>query len=119
MSVEVILTPLTPLLPNACHVFLLHPICASPTLPSESIADSHSAYIPPVPAVPDHAQDNATDDTSDSSAYMSPRQTQLGAMTLAPEDIRSRITAGKIRNGSQDNNGSGFAEIMSALNVER
>ena len=68
----------------------------------------HSAYIPPVPALPD----SATDDTEDTSASFSPRQTQ-GAMTLTPEDIRSRITAGKTKNGSQDK--SEFAEFMPAL----
>ena len=68
----------------------------------------HSAYIPPVPALPD----SATDDAEDTSASFSPRQTQ-GAMTLTPEDIRSRITAGKTKNGSQDK--SEFAEFMPAL----
>ena len=72
----------------------------------------HSAYIPPVPALPDHTQDNATDDAEDTTASFSPRQTQ-GAMTLTPEDIRSRITASKTKNGSQDK--SEFAEFMPAL----
>lgn len=69
----------------------------------------HSAYIPPVPALPDHAQDDAEEDTSGS---FSPRQTQ-GALTLTPEEIRARVTAGKTKNGSQDKNE--FAEFMPAL----
>ena len=57
---------------------------------------------------------NATGDALDSSAYFSLRQTQ-GAMTFTPEDIRSRTTAGKTRNRSQDTNGSKFAEFKPAL----
>ena len=83
---------------------------ARPSGESRRTRAFHSAYIPPVPALPEHTQDNenAADDTSGS---FSPRQTQ-GAVTLTPEDIRSRIT--KTKNGSQDN-GSEFAEFMPAL----
>jgi len=74
----------------------------------------HSAYIPPVPALPEHGQDNenATDNASDTAGSFSPRQTQ-GAVTLTHEDIRSRVT--KTKNGSQENNGNEFAEFMPAL----
>ncbi|KDR71567.1 hypothetical protein GALMADRAFT_143833 [Galerina marginata CBS 339.88] len=94
----------------------------------------HSAYIPPVPALPDHAhetqetQDDPNDDESEdnnTSGSFSPRQTQ-GAMTLTPEDIRSRIAAGKARNAAAaqekditTEKDTGFAELMPALAMMR
>ncbi|KAF8151440.1 hypothetical protein B0H34DRAFT_625733, partial [Crassisporium funariophilum] len=55
----------------------------------------HSAYIPPVPALPDITPDAPSDNASEgTSASFSPRQTQ-GALTLTPEDIRARIGSSK------------------------
>ena len=96
----------------------------------------HSAYIPPVPALPESA---ATTDSPTSPSFgilqnvekgrsstedatpdarFSPRQTQ-GPLTLTPEDIRARIAAGS-RNGGgkhgyKDSNNEGFDEVMPAL----
>jgi hypothetical protein len=77
---------------------------AADTRPSRvSVADSrpsgesrrtrafHSAYIPPVPALPDNTNDD-DDAEEDNSGSFSPRQTQ-GALTLTPEEIRSRVTS--------------------------
>ena len=47
----------------------------------------HSAYIPPVPALPDSL-------SSDKRTSLSPRQT-AGPLALTPEDIKARITSSK------------------------
>ena len=96
----------------------------------------HSAYIPPVPALPESAAttdsptspsfgilqnvEKGRSSTEDSTpdARFSPRQTQ-GPLTLTPEDIRARIAAGS-RNGGgkhgyKDSNNEGFDEVMPAL----
>ncbi|KAF8968497.1 hypothetical protein BDZ97DRAFT_1654857 [Flammula alnicola] len=78
----------------------------------------HSAYIPPVPALPDNADEAANDNSSEENqGQFSPRQTQ-GPLTLTPEDIRSRIAAGKSKNSTQEN-GNEFSEIMPALSMMR
>ena len=54
--------------------------------------DFHSAYIPPVSALP---SDDVSDDGSD---CRSPRQTQ-GLLTLTPEDIKARINGNRSVSG--------------------
>ncbi|KAF9481507.1 hypothetical protein BDN70DRAFT_876305 [Pholiota conissans] len=69
----------------------------------------HSAYIPPVPALPDQANDD--DNVSEeATAQFSPRQTQ-GPIALSPEDIRSRATGNKKE--------SDLADFMPALSMMR
>lgn len=65
----------------------------------------HSAYIPPVPAIPDHVDSSA----DDAMAQFSPRQTQ-GPIALTPEDIHTIPTA-----QHNENNGSDLADFMPAL----
>ncbi|EDR02439.1 uncharacterized protein LACBIDRAFT_295409 [Laccaria bicolor S238N-H82] len=75
----------------------------------------HSAYIPPVPALP-------TDDVSDDgSGSLSPRQTQ-GPLTLTPEDIRARINGGRSVSPSsaeQPRDENQMDEVMPALSMMR
>jgi hypothetical protein len=74
--------------------------------------------------------DNDSDGHHTATSF-SPRQTQ-GALTLTPEDIRSRIAAGKARNAAQQQQqqqhekenekkekDNGFAELMPALSMMR
>ena len=63
---------------------------ADPRPPGESywMGTFHSAYIPPVPALP---SDDVSDDGSGS---LSPRETQ-GPLTLTPEDIRAMINGNR------------------------
>ncbi|KAF8881679.1 hypothetical protein CPB84DRAFT_1851485 [Gymnopilus junonius] len=111
-----------------------------PSMESRRTRAFHSAYIPPVPALPQNNQDTQEGDLSekDNSDYMetetdngsdgahtnasfSPRQTQ-GALTLTPEDIRSRIAAGKARAaaaGGSEKEGMNDAELMPALSMMR
>ncbi|KAH9475110.1 hypothetical protein JR316_0012221 [Psilocybe cubensis] len=78
----------------------------------------HSAYIPPVPALPDSEKK----DEEEGDGSFSPRQTQ-GALTLTPEDIRSRIAAGRARAASnaaqQHEEKSNLDELMPALSMMR
>ncbi|KAF9553430.1 hypothetical protein CPC08DRAFT_767542 [Agrocybe pediades] len=85
----------------------------------------HSAYVPPVPALPDQQQqDKETEKNSGSvesdPTSFSPRQTQ-GALTLTPEDIRSRITSKKSQEQAQSypEEKNGFAEFLPALSMMR
>ncbi|PPQ97829.1 hypothetical protein CVT26_012930 [Gymnopilus dilepis] len=118
-----------------------------PSMEARRTRAFHSAYIPPVPALPaDAAQqdtqevdvteekDAANDADSDgahTNGSFSPRQAQ-GALTLTPEDIRSRIAAGKARaaaSAAADKDGAAvgasatsensFAELMPALSMMR
>ncbi|PPQ72824.1 hypothetical protein CVT25_000808 [Psilocybe cyanescens] len=66
----------------------------------------HSAYIPPVPALPaqesnekEEEEEEEDNKSEEADGSFSPRQTQ-GALTLTPEDIRSRIAAGRARAAS-------------------
>jgi hypothetical protein len=68
------------------------------TLPSRAF---HSAYIPPVPALPDFAEKDA----------LSPRQT-AGPLSLTPDDIKVGVAATK---GSV----SGLDEFLPALSLMR
>ena len=71
----------------------------------------HSAYIPPVPALP---SDDVSDDGSGS---LSPRQTQ-GPLTLTPEDIRARINGNRSVSPSsleKPRDESQMDEVMPAL----
>ncbi|KAM6500011.1 hypothetical protein JOM56_005519 [Amanita muscaria] len=68
----------------------------------------HSAYAPPVPALPPvySPKEKLTDEVDGS---LSPRQT-AGPLTLSPEDIRARIQNGKI-----DKDEDGIADVLPAL----
>ncbi|KAF8183673.1 hypothetical protein BJ912DRAFT_881343, partial [Pholiota molesta] len=76
----------------------------------------HSAYIPPVPALPEQLNDTGSNDhaSDEATAQFSPRQTQ-GPITLTPEDIRARAVAGEKRS-QEDNN---LADFMPALSMMR
>ncbi|KIL63923.1 hypothetical protein M378DRAFT_163881 [Amanita muscaria Koide BX008] len=72
----------------------------------------HSAYAPPVPALPPvySPKEKLTDEVDGS---LSPRQT-AGPLTLSPEDIRARIQNGKI-----DKDEDGIADVLPALTMMR
>ncbi|KAF9039044.1 hypothetical protein BJ165DRAFT_1407291 [Panaeolus papilionaceus] len=74
----------------------------------------HSAYIPPVPALPGNNNDDETSSNDDnSSGAMSPRQTE-GAMALTPEAIRARISHAR-----EDTRKDSMDEMMPALSMMR
>jgi len=96
---------------------------ARPSGESRRTRAFHSAYIPPVPALPDQHQEIDIANEKDSgsvesdAASFSPRQTQ-GALTLTPEDIRSRIAVKKATQEQQQSypeEKNGFAEFLPAL----
>jgi len=83
-----------------------------PSVESRRTRAFHSAYIPPVPTLPDNTNDD-DDASEDTSGSFSPRQTQ-GALTLTPEEIRSRVTTpAKTTGGSQEK--SDISDYLPAL----
>lgn len=67
-----------------------------PSVESRRTKAFRDSYVPPVPALPAKDDDNSS---NEGSGTMSPTQT-AGAMSLTPEDIRARITAGRARSAS-------------------
>ncbi|PPR07966.1 hypothetical protein CVT24_002645 [Panaeolus cyanescens] len=74
----------------------------------------HSAYVPPVPALPDRQDEDAASSDNGSGA-MSPRQTE-GAMALTPEAIRARIHNAREK---EDARKDSMDEVMPALSMMR
>lgn len=76
-----------------------------PSVDSRRTRAFHSAYVPPVPALPDNIN-------KEDAESISPRQA-AGALTLTSEDIKARLST----HGSNKKNGSlgGIDEVLPAL----
>jgi hypothetical protein len=80
---------------------------ARPSAESRRTRAFHSAYVPPVPALP-----KSSDDVDPQS--FSPLQT-AGALSLTPEDIRARIASNANGTNAKNNGSLGGDELLPAL----
>ena len=79
---------------------------ARPSTESRRTRAFHSAYVPPVPALPK--------DVDDDPQSFSPLQT-AGALSLTPEDIRARIASNANGTNAKNNGSLGGDELLPAL----